>query len=227
MIFDVVYAVIVGRIANRKSKITNSKMPIEIEKKYRLSLKDRRGIEKHLRALGSQPKPLEHEENTIYRGGNLGFGLRALRLRRVNGEAILTFKERIASRSPIKHQKENETRVESAKATDAILRGIGFTPALVYEKRRTRWDVGKAKVVIDELPYGLFMEIEAPVKEIRRVEKLIAAERLPVVFETYPAMTAKIGKKNRKGIIEARFALDVRSLTSEVRRQKSAVKRGK
>jgi predicted adenylyl cyclase CyaB len=200
-------------------------MPIEIEKKYRLSLRDRRAIEKRLRTLGSQPKPLEHEENTIYCGGNLGFGLRALRLRRVNGEAILTLKERIPSKSPIKHQKENETRVKNADATDAILRGIGFTPALVYEKRRTRWDIGKAKVVIDELPYGLFMEIEASAKEILRVEKLIDAEKLPAVAETYPAMTAHLGKKNRKGIIEARFGSDGRSQPSEIRSQKSDAKR--
>ena len=207
-------------------------MPIEIEKKYRLSLKDRRAIEKHLRALGAEPMAVEHEENTIYCGGNLGFGLRALRLRRVNGEAILTFKERIPSRSPIKHQKENETAVKNADAADAILRGIGFTPGLIYEKRRTRWDVGKAKVVIDELPYGLFMEIEASEKEIKRVEKIIAAERLPVVVETYPSITAKLGKKNRKGIIEARFRSDVRhqksdvrNRTSHVRHQKSDVKR--
>jgi predicted adenylyl cyclase CyaB len=189
-------------------------LPIEIEKKYRLTLKDRRAIEKRLRALGSKPKPLEHEENTIYRGRTLGFGLRALRLRRVNGEAILTLKERIPTDSPIKHQNEDETRVKDANATNAILRGIGFEPALVYEKRRTRWDVGSAKVVIDELPYGLFMEIEASEKEIKRVEKLIAAEDLPVVLETYPAMTAKIGKRKRKGIIEARFGTDVRSRKS-------------
>jgi len=185
-------------------------LPIEIEKKYRLSLEDRRAIEKRLRALGSKSKPLEHEENTIYRGGNLGFGFRALRLRRVNGEAILTFKERIPTKSAIKHQHENETRVKNADATDAILRGVGFEPALVYEKRRTRWDIGKAKVVIDELPYGLFMEIEASEREIKRVEKLIEAHVLPVVLETYPSITARVGKKNRKGIIEARFRSEVR-----------------
>ena len=196
-------------------------MPIEIEKKYRLTPKDRRAIEKRLRELGSKAKPLEHEENTIYRGGTLGFGLRALRLRRVNGEAILTFKERIPTESPIKHQHENETRVKDADATDAILRGIGFAPALIYEKRRARWDVGKAKVVIDELPFGLFMEIEASEKEIKRVEKLIAAQDLPAVAETYPSLTAQMGKKNRKGIIEARFKPDVRSQRSDIRSQTS------
>jgi adenylate cyclase class 2 len=216
-------------------------MPIEIEKKYRLTAAERRAIEKRLREIGSQPKPLEHEENTIYRGGNLGFGVRALRLRRVKGEAILTFKERIPTKSPIKHQMENETRVHNADATDAILRGIGFVPALVYEKRRTRWDVGNAMVVIDELPYGLFMEIEASEKDIKRVEKMIAAQNLPAVTETYPAMTAKNGKKNRKGIIEARFksgvrnqkpeirnqTSDIRSQKSEIRNQKSHIKRRK
>ncbi|HEY3104501.1 MAG TPA: hypothetical protein VGJ69_12990, partial [Pyrinomonadaceae bacterium] len=74
-----------------------------------------------------------------------------------------------------------------------------------YEKRRTRWQVGKAKVVIDELPFGLFMEIEASEKQIMRVEKLIDAGRLPAVIETYPSLTATLGKKNRQGIIEARF----------------------
>ena len=185
-------------------------MPIEIEKKYRLTTADRRAIEQNLRKLGSRPKRLEIEENTIYRGGNLGFAQRALRLRRVNGAAILTFKERIPTDSPIKHQKESETHVADPEAVDAILRGIGFAPALIYEKRRTRWDVGKAKVVIDELPYGLFMEIEASEKDINRVEKLIDAARLPAVVETYPAMTARLGKKNRQGIIAARFKTGAR-----------------
>lgn len=180
-------------------------MPIEIEKKYRLTVADRRAIEKRLRELGYRPKPVEFEENTIYRGGNLEFGKRAMRIRRVNGDALLTFKERIPTKSSIKHQRENEVRVSDADAMGEILTALGFAPVLVYEKRRVRWDVGKAKLVIDELPFGLFMEIEASVRDIRRVEKLIGGGSLPAVHETYPALTAELGKKNRKGIVEARF----------------------
>jgi adenylate cyclase, class 2 len=179
-------------------------MPLEIEKKYRLTKAQRRAIEKRLRALGIQPRPVEFEENTLYRGGKLKPGSRALRLRRVNGRAILTFKERFPTKSSIKHQEENETGLVDADATHAILKALGFEPALVYEKRRTCWAVGKAEVVIDELPYGLFMEIEGPEKEILRVEKKIGAEDFEAVNETYPTLTAKLGKK-RKGIIEARF----------------------
>jgi len=59
-------------------------------------------------------------------------------------------------------------------------------------------------LVIDELPYGLFMEIEGPEKETLRVEKRIGAVDFEAVNETYPSLTAKFGKK-RKGIVEARF----------------------
>ena len=185
-------------------------MPVEIEKKYRLTKAQRRAVEKRLRELGLTPKPLEFEENTLYRGGRLDFGSCALRLRRVGDRAILTFKQRIPTKSPIKHQQEEETEVANADAANAILTELGFRPALIYEKRRARWKVGKAKVVIDELPFGLFMEIEASVKEIGRVERLIGAEALPPVMETYPTLTARLGK-NRKGIVEARFVSELQN----------------
>jgi adenylate cyclase class 2 len=182
-------------------------MPIEIEKKYRLAKKRRPAIEKRLRELGVSPRPVEFEENTLYRGGRLQLGNCALRLRRVGARAILTFKRRPPSKSAIKHQQEDETEVANADAAHAILTALGFRPALVYEKRRTRWQLGKAEIVIDELPFGLFMEIEAKEKEIARVEALLGIEDLPAVMETYPMLTARLGKE-RKGIVEARFRKD-------------------
>ncbi len=184
-------------------------MPIEIEKKYRLTKKQRQTIERRMRDLSLSPSELEHEENTIYRGGRLNLVGYALRLRRVNGRAILTFKRRLPSKSAIKYQQEEEVTIGNPEAMAAILDSLGFQPGLVYEKRRTRWNVGNAKVVIDELPFGLFMEIEAPVKEIKRVEKMLQAELLPAVIETYPTLTARFGKE-RNGVIEARFVSEAR-----------------
>lgn len=162
-----------------------------------------------MREMSLVPGELEHEENTIYRGGMLERPGCALRLRRVNGRAILTFKQRRPSKSAIKFQDENEVVVADASAMAAILKALNLGPGLVYEKRRTRWQVGKAKVVIDELPFGLFMEIEASVREIKRVEKLIGAENLPAVMETYPTLTRQLGE-NRRGVFEARFASEAR-----------------
>ena len=184
-------------------------MPVEIEKKYRLNKKQREAIGRRLRGLGASPGDVEFEENTIYRGGRLDLGGCALRLRRVNGRALLTFKQRFPSKSPIKHQREEETEVTDANAMAAILRSLEFRPALVYEKRRVRWNLGNAEIALDELPFGLFMEIEGSEKEIARVEKLLEAEALPAVIETYPSLTAQLGIK-RGGVIEARFARSVR-----------------
>jgi adenylate cyclase, class 2 len=198
-----------SQIANPKSKIANPFMPVEIEKKYRLTKKQREAIGRRLRRLGASPGEVEFEENTLYRGGRLDLGGCALRLRRVNGRALLTFKQRFPGKSPIKHQREEETEVTDANALAAILRSLEFRPALVYEKRRVRWNIGKAEIALDELPFGLFMEIEGSEKEIARVEQLLEAEALPAVMETYPALTAQLGIK-RGGVVEARFARSVR-----------------
>ena len=179
-------------------------MPIEIEKKYRLTKQQRRALERRMRGMSLVPAELEHEENTIYRGGRLDRPGRALRLRRVNGRAYLTFKRRLPGKSPIKHQEEYEVTIADADGMDWILKSLDFIPGLIYEKRRTRWKVGKAKVVIDELPFGLFMEIEASVREIKRVEKILGAEKIPGVMETYPSLTRELGVE-RRGVIEARF----------------------
>jgi adenylate cyclase class 2 len=179
-------------------------MPIEIEKKYRLTKKRRVGVERRLHEVGASSKPVEFEENTLYRGGRLDLGGCALRLRRVGQRAVLTFKKRLPSKSSIKYQQEDETEVANADAAHAILTALGFRPGLVYEKRRTRFNLGRAEIVIDELPFGLFMEIEASEKEIARVEAKLGIEDLPAVMETYPTLTARLGKE-RKGIVEARF----------------------
>jgi adenylate cyclase class 2 len=193
-------------------------MPIEIEKKYRLNRLQRLALNRRLREVGATEHQLEFEENTIYGGGRLDFGGCALRLRRVGRRAILTFKQRLPTQSPIKHQREEETEVAKADALNTILEALGFRPALVYEKRRRRWQLGRAEVVVDELPFGLFMEIEAPEKEIARIEKLLGAEVLPAVMETYPTLTTRFGRE-RNGVIEARFVKSVRKRSGKKTRK--------
>jgi adenylate cyclase class 2 len=193
-------------------------MPIEIEKKYSLTKPQRTAIEKKLRELGVVPGEVEFEENIVYRGGRLDLGGCALRLRRVNNRATLTFKQRFPSKSPIKHQQEEETMVANPDAAHAIISALGFRVGLIYEKRRVHWVIGKATLVIDELPFGLFMEIEASEREIKRVEKLLAAETLQPVMETYPSLTIRLGKE-RKGIFEARFKSEARPSARAAKRR--------
>lgn len=180
------------------------RMPVEIEKKYRLTKDQRGAVITRLGQVGQGSPGEEFEENTLYSGGVLDARPCVLRLRRVGEKAILTYKERYPSKSPIKHQQEDETEVADAEALSAILHALGFEPAVIYEKRRATWQVGQAEVVVDELPFGLFMEIEGSEEEIARVESLLAIEALQAEAETYPQLTLKHGKRNGD-VVEARF----------------------
>jgi predicted adenylyl cyclase CyaB len=179
-------------------------MPVEVEKKYRLSKTQRNSVRKRLKELGALHLREDFEENVLYTGNSLDFERSALRLRYVNKTAILTYKERLPSTSDTKQQIEDETAVTNPEAMNAILNSLGFTAALVYEKRREHWALRRAQVVIDELPFGLFMEIEADESEVREVERMLAIKRLQAETATYPQLTMRHGKRVG-GLIESRF----------------------
>ena len=85
-----------------------------------------------------------------------------------------------------------------------ILQNLGLEPKLVYEKRRRKWKFRSAEVVIDLLPFGLFMEIEGSVTAIKEAEMLLEADLLEPVAETYPRLTAIHGER-LDDRIESRF----------------------
>ena len=179
-------------------------MPIEVEKKYRLTKKQRELVLQRLPEIGASLQGEEFEENTLYQGAALQSAQCVLRLRRVGGRATLTYKQRFPTSSSIKHQQEDETDVADADAMEAILDALGLTPALVYEKRRATWRLDDAEIVIDELPFGLFMEIEASETEIRKVERQLALKGLKNEHATYPQLSERHGKIH-DGVTEARF----------------------
>ena len=177
---------------------------IEVEKKYRLTTRQRDAVLKRLPELGANLEGEDFEENTLYSGEPLSDGSCVLRLRRVGSKATLTYKKRLPSSSAIKQQREEETSISDPEAMEAILEALGFTPALVYEKRRQTWRLGKTEIVIDVLPFGLFMEIEGRATEIKAVERKLGLKGLRAENATYPQLTAKHGKVY-EGLIEARF----------------------
>ena len=95
-----------------------------------------------------------------------------LRLRQ-DDAARLTYKadERVVD--GIASRFEAEVEVGDFALTDVILRRLGYEVALIYEKYRTTYALAGAEVVLDELPFGNFTEIEGDAATIERVvEKL-------------------------------------------------------
>src|SRR5688572_814592 len=114
-------------------------MPIEIEKKYRLSRKQRDEVLLRLPKIGAKRQGQDFEENTLYTGNTLDVTSSVLRLRRIGNRGVLTYKQSLPPRMDMKHRREDETRVEDPESMELILEALGFTPALVYEKRRETW----------------------------------------------------------------------------------------
>lgn len=180
-------------------------MPIEIEKKYRLTPERLGPLRRRLKETGAEGEGgAEFEENTIYTGPGLDPRRRVLRLRRKGERAVFTFKERDLSGSPIKRQREEETDVSDARALSAILEALGYRPVLVYEKRRETWRLRGAEVVIDELPFGLFVEIEGEEAAILEAENLLGLGDVEAEHAPYPELTLRHGTQCGD-MVESRF----------------------
>jgi adenylate cyclase class 2 len=180
-------------------------MSIEIEKKYRLTKKQRVEVLTRLPAIGAKRRGEEFEVNTLYAGDALDVTRSVLRLRRVGSRGVLTYKESLPARLDLKLRREDETRVGDPAAMELILEALGLTPSLIYEKRRETWRLARTEIVIDELPFGLYMEIEGSENDIREVESKLAIKRLQTESLSYPRLVLKHGT-SKNGITESRFS---------------------
>lgn len=180
-------------------------MSIEIEKKYRLSREQRKFVLKALEEIGAEYAGEDFEENILYRGGALDEKNAVLRVRKIGAKAILTYKRRIHDEFDIKRQIEHETSVENPEELEKIVESLGFQKKLIYEKRRRTWRFREVEIVLDELSFGLFMEIEGSITAIKEAEMILGIEDFAVEHKTYPHLTAENGIAN-ENLIEARFA---------------------
>jgi len=179
-------------------------MSIETERKYHLSQKRLEEITSRLVSLGAEFNKEVFEVNYQHRGGQMDERGATLRLRKIGDFTVLTYKEKVKGDAGTKHKIEHETTVSDVEATEGIIERLGYKLTAVYEKRRKYWHFGVVEVVLDELPFGLYMEIEGTVGDIEKAEKLLGlkeAEREP---RGYPRLTVKYGKMNGD-VAEARF----------------------
>lgn len=140
----------------------------EIEVKFYLSSLP--GLEKRIRAAGGVlQQGRVHETNLRFDlpDGSMTAERRVLRLRQ-DVQSVLTYKGPSAAGQTVNVRQEIETTVGDFAAARRILEALGYRVAVMYEKWRTTYDLGHLEIVLDELPYGNFCEIEGPDAEIIR-----------------------------------------------------------
>jgi adenylate cyclase class 2 len=179
-------------------------MAIETEKKYRLTGEQRQFVLDALLDVQAEYAGEDFEENIIYGGNSLDDRNAVLRIRKTQDKTILTYKQSIQNDFNVKQRTEHETEVSDFEELKNIVDSLGFEPRLVYEKRRKTWHFRSVEIVLDELPFGLFLEIEGSITEIAEAEMFLEIEDFEIEYESYPRLTARLGVR-RGDLIEARF----------------------
>lgn len=90
---------------------------------------------------------------------------------RTDDRIRLTFKADKTAHEGITTRREIEVLIDDFNAMEEILRELGYQRIFVYEKYRTTYTMDEAEIVLDELPYGDFIEIEG---EPETIERLLA-----------------------------------------------------
>ncbi len=117
--------------------------------------------------------PRTHEDNVTYdtAEGRLRQGGRLLRLRRAGpARNVLTYKEPLPHEdADFKVRQEFEVVVSDFVQAQSIVERLGFAASMRYEKYRETFTYEGAEIVLDELPVGNFMEVEATREKIRAI----------------------------------------------------------
>ncbi len=89
-----------------------------------------------------------------------------LRLRQDN-RTTLTFKR---PRGQVETRDEFEIEIDDFESGRKILEALGYAVTTLYEKYRETYQIDFIQVMLDELPFGCFVEIEGPsIESIRQM----------------------------------------------------------
>lgn len=137
-------------------------MSDHFETEVKLHVPDLSAVAGQLEAMGAKlTAPRIFERNVRYENEKGTFAQNGIVLRlRQDSRARLTYKEGSTANAGIVSRFEAEVEVSDFETMELILYKLGYLPALIYEKYRTTYQYNDAEIVLDELPYGNFVEIE-------------------------------------------------------------------
>jgi adenylate cyclase, class 2 len=106
----------------------------------------------------------------------------------------------------VKVMQELEVSVSDFDTMSQILERLGYGPVQVYEKYRETFTLDGVEIVLDQLPYGDFIELEGDEATIRRL-----ADRLGLVWDkriltNYLALMAQLQAHHNLPFTDLTFA---------------------
>jgi len=187
--------------------------PAALEQEIKFFLPDEGALRRRLADLGAQPYlPRAHETNIRFdtAEGVLTRAGKVLRLRAA-GTVILTFKTPEAARSAggdgaARRLLETEITVDNLEKTAHLLHALGFRPIVRYEKYREVFRWRSALVMLDQLPFGFFCELEGPdLAELQRTAERLGLQWQDSLHNSYMGIFLLLKKKHRLKFLDATF----------------------
>lgn len=152
--------------------------PLEIELKFHpLEIKP---IRDRMLVMGATHCGKVFETNVRFEDASKSLKKQGILLRLRKDDRIrLTFKSSLPCHDgQFKVHREVEVEVDDFDACRFILEGLGFHPEQSYEKWRETFVLNSTNLLIDTMPYGVFLEIEGQKSDIRNI-----ADRLGLKWE--------------------------------------------
>ena len=131
---------------------------------------------------------------------------RVLRLRR-DTDARLTYKSASKKEQGVLSQEEIEFVVDDFEKAKRFLEALGYQKLVYYEKYRTTYEWNDALIMLDELPYGDFVEIEGEtIQTIGAIASQVGLQWDAAIGTSYTILFERVRKTRNVSMQDLSFA---------------------
>lgn len=167
----------------------------EIEAKF--YVRDLAGVEARLRGLKARLiQARVHEKNIRFDtpSHSLSKEGRALRLRQ-DDQIRMTYKGPSAVKDGVSDRVEIEFAVDDFQKAGQFFEALGYEKIFFYEKYRATYELVNAHIMLDELPYGEFVEIEGEsIQAIHAVAEQLHLKWAAAIGTSYLSLFQRVCK---------------------------------
>lgn len=170
-----------------------------IEKEIKIKVENPKQLISLLTKLKAEKRNEGSQITTRMDSPELKLEKKGIFLRVRTGEKnIVTLKKKIKSNGDLFERMELETEVKNPELLADIFAELGFTKRSIMEKYRINYSYQNTKISIDELPFGIYIEIEGNPKDIVRTAKELSLDLSKKITVTYWDLFEKYKRKTKK-----------------------------
>lgn len=108
----------------------------------------------------------------------------------------ITLKEKTDESETLFVRDEFEIEIDDVENAKIILEKIELVPILRMEKYRLKWNLNGIRINLDELPFGIYMEIHGNEKDIKTAMEILKIQNEEKIIGTYWDIYSEYKLKN-------------------------------